>query len=116
MNNFKDLKVWQYSIELVTEIYKELLNLPKDEKYGLISQMKRSATSVPSNIAEGAGRSSKKEFKYFLSIAKGSLNELQTQLIVPQKIDFIATEKLNLLEEKIIEIGKMLSGLIRSLD
>jgi four helix bundle protein len=116
MHHFKELKVWQKSIDLVTELYIRLKDLPKDEKYGLSSQMKRSANSVPSNIAEGAGRNSQKEFKYFLSVAKGSLNELQTQLIVSQKLNFITQEDLNTLEEMIIEIGKMISGLSKSLN
>ncbi len=116
MNNFKDLKVWEKSIELVTLVYQNIAELPQDEKYGLTSQMKRCANSIPSNIAEGAGRTSKKEFKYFLSVAKGSLNELQTQLMVSEKLHFINIEKLNLLEEKITEIGKMLSGLMKSLN
>jgi four helix bundle protein len=116
MNNFKDLKVWQKSIALVTLVYQNIEELPQDEKYGLSSQMKRCANSIPSNIAEGAGRTSKKEFKYFLSVSKGSLNELQTQLIVSQKLNFLSLEKLTSLEEKIEEIGKMLSGLIKSLN
>jgi four helix bundle protein len=116
MNNFKDLKVWQKSIALVTLVYQNIEELPQDEKYGLSSQMKRCANSIPSNIAEGAGRTSKKEFKYFLSVSKGSLNELQTQLIVSQKLNFLSLEKLTSLEEKIEEIGKMLSGLMKSLN
>ena len=82
MHNFKDLRVWQKSIQLTTDIYKLLASFPTDEKFGLISQLKRSAVSVPSNIAEGAGRNSNKEFNHFLSISLGSLFELKTQLII----------------------------------
>jgi len=82
MHNFKDLRVWQKSIELTTDIYKLLASFPTDEKFGLISQLKRAAVSVPSNIAEGAGRNSNKEFNHFLSISLGSLFELKTQLII----------------------------------
>ncbi len=82
MHHFKILTGWQKSIELVADVYTLLANYPIGERYGLSSQMKRCANSVPSNISEGSGRNSKKEFKYFLSVSKGSLNELQTQLIV----------------------------------
>ena len=82
MHNFKDLRVWQKSIQLTTDIYKLLASFPTDEKFGLISQLKRAAVSVPSNIAEGAGRNSNKEFNHFLSISLGSLFELKTQLII----------------------------------
>ena len=82
MHNFKDLRVWQKSIQLTTDIYKLLASFPTDEKFGLISRLKRAAVSVPSNIAEGAGRNSNKEFNHFLSISLGSLFELKTQLII----------------------------------
>jgi four helix bundle protein len=116
MHHFKKLTVWQKSIELVADIYKLLANFPVEELYGLSSQMKRCANSIPSNISEGSGRNSKKEFKYFLSISKGSLNELQTQLIISEKLTLIKNQDLIKLEEKIDEIGRMLTGLRKSLD
>ena len=80
MHNFKDLKVWQKAIDLAVDVYKAMLQLPNEEKFGLISQIKRAAISIPSNIAEGAGRNSNTEFNHFLGIANGSSFELQTQL------------------------------------
>jgi len=104
MHKIEDLKIWQKSIELTKLVYKLITTLPSDEKYGLISQIKKSSVSIPSNIAEGAGRNSNKEFKYFLSIANGSAYELQTQLIL--------TIELNL----IIEIQKMNYSFQKSLE
>ena len=94
MHNFKDLRVWQKSIELITDIYKLLASFPTDEKFGLISQLKRAAVSVPSNIAEGAGRNSNKEFNHFLSISLGSLFELETQLIISKNLNLINSDSL----------------------
>ena len=109
----KDLKVWKESIDLVIDIYELTKSLPSDEKYNLISQLKRSVISVPSNIAEGAGRSSTKEFIRFIDIANGSLSELETQLIIIDKMDFYETEEL--IDGRITSIRKMLYQLKRSL-
>ena len=111
----RDLKVWQYSIELVTEIYQITRNFPKSEMYGLGSQIQRSAVSVPSNIAEGAGRNSEKEFSYFLSIAMGSLSELETQIIISKNIHYLDEIQFDTLMTKLIEIRKMLIGLKKSI-
>ena len=109
----KDLEVWKRSIALVVNIYKLMNELPSDEKFGLISQMRRSAVSVPSNIAEGAGRSSTKEFIRFIDIANGSLSELETQLIIIEKLDFIKNPKSTF--EEIVIIQKMIYRLKQSL-
>jgi len=109
----KDLEVWKRSIDLVVEIYNIAKVLPSDEKYGLISQLKRSAVSIPSNIAEGAGRSSTKEFIRFLDIANGSLSELETQLIIVKRLNLHETEEL--IDTKIVYIRKMLFRLKESL-
>ena len=109
----KDLEVWKKSIDLVVIVYKLAENLPADEKFGLMSQMKRSAVSVPSNISEGAGRSSSKEFIRFIDIAVGSLSELETQLIIVDKLGFVATTKI--IENEIMIIRKMLFRLKESL-
>jgi len=82
MHKVEDLKIWKKSLELVKSVYQLSSELPTDEKFGLNIQIKRSSISIPSNIAEGAGRNSNKEFKHFLSIANGSTYELQTQLIL----------------------------------
>ena len=89
MHKVNDLKIWKKSIELAKQVYILCAALPKDEKYGLVSQLKRCAISIPSNIAEGAGRNSNKELKHFLSIANGSTYELNTQLILVQEFELI---------------------------
>ena len=108
----KDLDVWKKSIELVTEIYSITANFPYEEKYGIVSQIRRAAISVPSNIAEGCARFSDKENLRFLDIARGSLAELETQLIISKNIGFIDSDNL---VKKISPIAQMLSGLKRHL-
>jgi len=112
MKTHKDLEVWKKSIELVTEIYQITNDFPKEETYGLTSQIKRSAVSVPSNIAEGAARQSNKEYIQFLYIALGSLMELDTQLVIAKNINFVDEKMLSNIDDKIETIGKMLNGLI----
>ena len=107
MHKVEDLKIWKKSIELTKIVYRLVSELPSDEKYGLNSQIKRSSVSIPSNIAEGAGRNSNKEFKYFLSIANGSAYELQTQLILLTELNLITKEKVQPVIEVCIEIQKM---------
>ena len=86
MNNLKELKIWNKAIDLTVAVYKATSSFPSDERFGLISQSRRSAVSIPSNIAEGAGRNSKKEFSNFLGIANGSSYELQTQLVISNRL------------------------------
>ncbi|MEL4307665.1 four helix bundle protein [Joostella sp. CR20] len=107
MHKIEDLQIWRKSIELSKQVYKVIKILPSDEKYGLTSQIKRSVISIPSNIAEGAGRNSNKEFKHFLSIANGSSYELHTQLILSTKLDLINEDKLTDILNLIVEIQKM---------
>ncbi|MEJ7693356.1 four helix bundle protein [Daejeonella sp.] len=114
MHNFKNLTVWQRSIDLTTEIYLITKNFPADEKYGLTSQIRRAAVSVPSNIAEGAGRKSNKEFRHFLSVSTGSAFEVESQLIVAHRLNFIDEILMNQIMLKIIEIQKMLYALEKS--
>ncbi|WP_426474914.1 four helix bundle protein [Chryseobacterium balustinum] len=109
----KDLEVWQKAIAFVTDIYNQTSSFPKEEIYGLVSQLRRSAVSIPSNIAEGAARYSNKEYIQFLYVALGSLMELDTQLIIAKNINFISEESLIVLQLKMEEIGKMLNGLIK---
>ena len=109
----KDLEVWKQSMDLVVSIYEMSAVLPTDEKQGLKSQLKRAAVSIPSNIAEGAGRSSTKEFIRFVDIAKGSLSELETQLILVERLGFCETKAL--IEQRIIPINKMLYKLKQAL-
>jgi four helix bundle protein len=109
----KDLDVWKKAIEFVAEIYKITRNFPKDEIYGLTSQIRRAAVSIPSNIAEGAARNSTKEFIQFLYIALGSASETETQLIIAKEIGYI--EKVEEKLDEIERIRKMILGLIRHL-
>lgn len=115
MHNFKELKVWQNARKIVKEIYLDTKNFPSDEKYGLISQMRRSAVSIPSNIAEGSGRNTDKDFKYFLNVALGSAYELQTLLILSQDIELISQERTNELNTSLEEIQRMIYGLIKTI-
>lgn len=107
MHKYKELKVWQKAIELVTEIYRATSKFPVKERFGLISQINRAAVSIPSNIAEGAGRNSDKEFLYFLSIAHASSYETETQLIISYNLNYLLQEELELLTDKINEWQKM---------
>ena len=115
MKTHKDLIVWKKSIDFVTDIYKETNVFPKQEQYGLVSQLRRAAVSIPSNIAEGASRKSRKEFIQFLHIARASSSELETQLIISKKIGYLSSDNLDL-EEKLSVISKMLTGLINNLE
>jgi len=108
--SFKDLIVWQKAYRLVLEIYKITKDFPKSETYGLAQQMRRAAVSLPSNIAEGYGRRHKTEYKQFLSIAYGSLSELETQYLL--SIDLGYTKKSDIIENLLKEVGSMLYRMI----
>ncbi len=114
MKTHKDLDVWGKSIELVTHIYELTKSFPKEEIYGLTSQIRRAAVSIPANIAEGAARNSKKEFIQFLYIGLGSLAELETELIIAKNLNYLGNNDDNIFI-KLDTIGKMLTGLIKSL-
>ena len=92
INSFRDLRVWQSGMDLVTQIYRLTQSFPREEQYGLTSQMRRAAVSVPSNIAEGHARESSKEYLNHLSIVQGSLAELQTQIEIAARLDFVGGE------------------------
>ncbi|MFA6622064.1 MAG: four helix bundle protein [Candidatus Caldatribacteriota bacterium] len=113
IRNHKDLKVWNKSVDLVDNIYRITESFPNKEIYGLTNQIRRSAVSVPSNIAEGAARSSKKEFIKFLYIALGSLAELETQIIIASRLGYL--NDLDSLLNAVKLIQKLLNGLIYSL-
>lgn len=115
MKNFKKLSVWQKSMLLTKEVYQIAKHLPSEEKFGLYSQMTRSAVSIPSNIAEGCSRTTDKDFKRFLGIALGSAFELKTQLILVQNIGLIE-ESTNSLIQLVCEVQKMLQGLMKKLN
>lgn len=111
--DYKELLVWQKSINLVTDVYRLVKSLPQEELYALSDQIKRCAVSIPSNIAEGSGRNTTKEFIQFLYISLGSASELETQLIIGQNIGFF--NNLDIYFKEINEVRKMLNGLINSL-
>jgi len=112
MNSYKELKVWQKSIELVLEIYRLTKLFPKDELYGLTNQMRRATISIPSNIAEGYSRKHRQEYTQFIRIAFGSGAELETQLILAKKLKFAHDIEFNKSEGLLSEIMKMLNKLI----
>lgn len=112
-HNFKELLVWKKSIDLVKSVYLLTSTLPSEEKFGLISQMNRSSVSIPSNIAEGSGRTSNKEFLFFLNIAISSSYELETQLIISNQLFLIDVD--NILSQ-ISEVQKMILGLKKNLE
>ena len=109
---YKELIVWQKSMELVKEIYSLVKKLPKDETYSLSDQMRRAATSIPSNIAEGNGRKSQVEYARFLDIARGSQFELETQLHICIMLEFLTAHETQKAFDLISEVGKMLNALI----
>ena len=115
IRNFNDLKIWQRGIELVKMVYRVTSTLPAVEKYGIVSQMRRSAVSVPSNIAEGFMRRHNKEYRQFLYIALGSLAELETQIIISKELNFLTTEHYTSMLSAIDELNKMTTGLIKCL-
>lgn len=115
MSNYKELQVWQKSIELVLDVYKLVKELPSEERYALGDQMRRSAVSIPSNIAEGHARESAKEFRHFLTIASGSLAELETQLIICHQLNYCSGEEYTALSCQIDSIERMLVSLRKRL-
>lgn len=116
MNRFKELLVWQKAIDLAVEVYQITEKLPKEERYGLISQINRSVISIPSNIAEGAGRNTNKDFNNFLGIAQGSSFELETQLIISNKLNFISKDEFQKIEIQLEHIQNMIAKLKKSLN
>jgi len=114
MNNFKELNIWKDAMLIAKNVFVVNKQFPSDERFGLISQINRSVVSIPSNIAEGCGRNSKKEFHHFLAIALGSSYELETQLMLAESFGYINTEKLNELQIEITKNQKMTVKLMES--
>ena len=115
VQSYRQLVAWQKAFELVRKIYDLTKNFPKEETYGLMSQIRRAAVSVPSNIAEGQGRDSTKEFLHHLSIAYGSLMEVETQILIAKSLEYLKSEETKLILEKTAETGRLINGLTRSL-
>jgi four helix bundle protein len=116
LNSYQELTVWQKSIDLVTEIYKLTENFPKSEIYGLTNQMRRSAVSIPSNIAEGYARKHRQEYIQFIRIAYGSGAELETQILIANNLKLARPDKFELSKNLLSEIMKMLNKLVVSLN
>ena len=114
MSGYRDLVAWQRSMDLAKAIYESTRRFPKEETYGLSSQMRRSAVSVPSNIAEGYGRLSRGELVQFLGQARGSLFELETQILLSRDFLYIADDEARHLLKAVEQVGRMLSGLLKS--
>lgn len=114
MRTHKDLDVWKLSIDFVTEIYTITKGFPKEEQFGLTNQIRRAAVSIPSNIAEGAGRQSNKEFLHFLYISLGSVQEVDSQLLISLNLNYLTELENEVLVAKLNQISKMLFGLIKS--
>ena len=113
--SYKDLLVWQKAIDLTVEVYRIVKKLPKEELYALSGQIRRAVVSIPSNISEGQSRNSQKEFMHFLSIAKGSKSELETQIYICKKIGYLSDEDIEKTMGLMEEVGKMLNSLINTL-
>ncbi|MGV3613033.1 MAG: four helix bundle protein [Fluviicola sp.] len=117
INSYKDLLIWQKGIDLAVDVYSLTGDFPEAERFALTSQIKRSASSIPANIAEGYGRQSTKSYSQFVKISRGSLFELETHLILAERLDYIVeTELYNKIKDQITEEGKMINSFIKKLD
>ncbi len=114
-DSFRDLVVWQRSVQMSVAIYKLTLGFPKEEIYGLSSQLRRAGVSVASNIAEGYARASRGEYKQFLGMARGSNSEVQTQLVIARELGFGSPQTLDTAEGLSNEVGKMMAAILRGL-
>jgi len=115
MRNFKELKIWQKGFEIAVKSITLTATFPKEEKYGLIAQVRDCCTSIPSNIAEGAGRNTNKQFRHFLEISMGSANELLTRLELARRLNFIDNETAYKLLDEIAQVYKMILGFFNTL-
>ena len=113
--SFEDLEVWKFAMELVFDVYEVTCSFPQDERFGLVSQMRRAAVSIPSNMAEGKGRTSDKDCANFLGHARGSQHELYTQILIARHLGLISVADCDSICERLKRIGRMLHGLIKSM-
>ena len=116
VRTYRELFAWKKAIDLVTEVYRVTQSFPRDEMYGLTSQLRRAAVSIPSNIAEGQGRLTKGEFRQFLGHARGSVFEPESQILIAQNLGYLTDGRGASLTEQVHEIGRLVNGLLRSLD
>ena len=115
VKSYRELIIWQKSMDLVTMIYKFTASYPREEMFGLTSQLRRAAVSIPANISEGQARNTSGEFRQFLGIAYGSLAELETLTILSNNLNYLTTENAEILLKNCSEIGKMINGLLKTL-
>lgn len=115
VRSYRDLVAWQKGMELVGEIYRISRDFPKDEIFGLVSQVRRAAVSIPSNIAEGHQKLSRKEYQHFLGNARGSLAEIETQILIAKDLDYLSETEMNQILNQSAELGRVLNGLINSI-
>ena len=115
MKDFRELKVWRKSHELVLDLYRSTNSIPHEEKYGLTSQIRRAAVSIPSNIAEGCGRNSDPDFARFLQIAMGSSSEVEYQLLLSHELGYLNSDDYERLNQSVIEVKKMLTSFLKTL-
>ena len=113
--SYRDLILWQRAIETCTAVYRFTQNFPREEVYGLASQIRRASVSVPSNVAEGYGRLSREQYRHFLGIASGSNLELQTQLVIARELGYGDPEEAHRIEEMSFEVGRMLTTMLKKL-
>ena len=116
IKNYRDLIVWQKAMDLVEKVYHTTKEFPREEIYGLTSQLRRAAVSIPSNIAEGQGRRTDKEYANFLSMARGSLHEAETQILIAERLKYIKKEPTQTLLVLAGEVGRLNNGLMNVLD
>ncbi len=115
MKNYKELGVWQKAVKLAIDVYRVTSHFPDAEKFGLTAQIRRAIGSAPANIAEGWGRGSTKEYIQFLLVARGSLMELETHMIIGRELGYLNQQQIGAVQGQVEEVGKMLNGLIQSL-
>jgi four helix bundle protein len=114
-NSHKDLILWQKALDLAVAVHEATAAFPKSEMFGLVSQIRRAAVSIPSNIAEGSARRSTREFIAFLHIARGSMAEVETQLLLAQRVGYVGNERLTVLQLRLDEVGRIMNAVITGL-
>ena len=115
LKSYRDLTAWRRAMDLAVSVYEMTREFPENERYGLTNQLRRAAVSIPSNVAEGQGRSTSRDFLHFLSVAYGSLQEVETQLILAQRLGFASEQKIDSILAQCGEVGRLTNGLRRSL-
>jgi four helix bundle protein len=116
VQSYRQLIAWQKAMDFVTEVYRVTRGFPKEEMYGVTSQLRRAAVSIPSNIAEGQGRKTTGEFRQFLGHARGSLLETETQILLSERLEYVDNKTTEMLIRKAAELGRILNGLMNSLE